>query len=346
MNADESSPHDPTRRFKFHLQEICGCAINPLNRNIIATGGNDNLLVITDIRLDRPVLNLTAHKAAIRGLAWDTRRANFLYTGGGSNDRKLKMWNINSKTLERSVYTGSQICEVLYFDDIDEVITAHGFSSNNICVWTGNGLEKIAELSGHSKRVVHCVKTHNANQILSGSSDQSLRFWDLVPRFGSRFSKDCECQQPAASLLGHCECYERVRNLGPSEILYNEDVAFGEKGVYKDQFEFDANLHPFYARKKWNRKCRNGIPEKSRSRLISWVPDFSKNVEMRQEGKVAHEEQYESEIELEIQNSVNCDSVVETLDVARSEESRDNENILRLCSEGIRRERALGIHFF
>ena len=253
-----------------------------MNKNIIATGGNDNLLVITDIRFDKPIMNITAHKAAIRGLAWNTKKANFLYTGGGSNDRKLKLWNINTKTLENTVYTGSQICEVLYFPEINEVVTAHGFSSNNISIWTPTSLQKIAELSGHSKRVLHCVKTHNSNQILSGSSDQSLRFWDLVPKYKSEYSNECQCQNRIVELLGQCDCFEKVRDFKTVNILYNDQIQFGQEGVYQECMESGTNLHDFYLRKKWNRRCKGNTHNKD---LLSNIPNLYDMIPSEEEEK-------------------------------------------------------------
>jgi hypothetical protein len=317
-----------TKKFKFHKQEICGCAINPLNKNLIATGGNDNLLVVTDIRFEKSLMKLNAHKAAVRGLAWNTRKANFLYTGGGSNDRRLKMWNVNTKSLEKSVYTGSQICEVLYFPDINEVITAHGFSSNNIGVWTPTGLEKIAELSGHSKRVLHCVKTHNSNQILSGSSDQSLRFWDLIPKYDSRYSKECECQNKIIKCFGQCDCFETVKPFSSNDILYNNEVQFGEEGIYQDYMESGSNLHDFYFRKKWNRKCKQS-QENQKNDLLNKIPNLYNLSPIEDNKENLSVEESISDIELEIEYTSTPKKKIENEFWTNTS---DNQEILNLCS--------------
>ena len=36
----------------------------------------------------------SAHKAAIRGLCWDSHNRFHLYSGGGCDDKKLKCWNM------------------------------------------------------------------------------------------------------------------------------------------------------------------------------------------------------------------------------------------------------------
>jgi hypothetical protein len=308
-----------------------------LNKNLIATGGNDNLLVVTDIRFDKPIMNLPAHKAAIRGLAWNTKKANFLYTGGGSNDRKLKLWNVNTKSLEKSVYTGSQICEVLYFPEINEVVTAHGFSSNNIGVWTPTGLQKIAELSGHSKRVLHCVKTHNSNQILSGSSDQSLRFWDLVPKYKSKYSEECECKDRIVELFGQCECFEKIKEFKPINILYNNEVEFGKEGMYQEYIKPGTNLHDLYLRKKWNRKCN--VKKRRKSDLLSEIPGLYE-MSLGEEKENISEVESVSDVELEIDytNGKKEEMIEEVFDL-------DNKNILNLCSDSYGEGSNFGMNF-
>lgn len=286
-------------------------------------------MVVTDIRYEQPILNTQAHKAAIRGLAWNTLKANFLYTGGGSNDRCLKLWNLNSKIVEHTVYTGSQICEVIFFPDLNEVITAHGFSSNNIGVWSGNQLEKIAELSGHSKRVLHCVKTNNSNQILSGSSDQSLRFWDLVPKYDDKYGNECVCEDHVISLFGQCDCYEKIKNVKPLDILYNPNVKFGKKGVYSGFSDFEQNPHPFYIRKKWNRRCKKNT--NLNVNFDQKISDFFP-LQLDQKENIKEVELSESEVELEIRD----DLVVSTKESVKDDMSVysfDNGRILDHCSK-------------
>lgn len=38
-------------------------------------------------------------KGAIRGIGWSKFQHNIFYTGGGKNDKMLKMWNFNKKSL-------------------------------------------------------------------------------------------------------------------------------------------------------------------------------------------------------------------------------------------------------
>lgn len=231
---------------KVHRQEICGISINPFEKNVVASGGNDNMLSVSDLRMGKHFFNVEGHSAAIRGIEWNRLKKNELFTGGGTGDRKLKLWNVHSKEIVRSIYTGSQICKILYMEELDEIVTSHGFSSNNISIWDSKNLHKLAELTGHSKRVLYCVKTHRQNQILSGSADQSLRFWDLVPKYGSKYSKTCICNNEQYCTYNITKCHE---------------VISSKKGIFLGEDE---------KRKKWNRQCLNKQTRPSHNIVEFW----------------------------------------------------------------------------
>ena len=182
VNILDSRIGKVVKSWENHNQGICGLKKNPRSDHIYASGGNDNNVAIFDIRNEKILWKFKAHKAAVRALAWDERHKNRLFTGGGSDDKKLKIWNIISNKCELEKNTNSQICELLYNSKNDEVISSHGFCSNNITVWKKKGLKKIAELKGHEQRVLDIAFSPNKNMIISASSDSSIRFWELFKK--------------------------------------------------------------------------------------------------------------------------------------------------------------------
>ena len=66
----------------------------------LASGGNDNLLMVWDAANDRPTHRITAHQAAVKALAWCPFQANLLATGGGTADRTIKFHNTHTGGLE------------------------------------------------------------------------------------------------------------------------------------------------------------------------------------------------------------------------------------------------------
>ena len=79
---------------------------NPNTNLLFASGSNDNSLIIYDLRIDYPFIKKNAHKAAVRALSWDLNRWNFLFSGGGTDDKYLRSWNVNDLSIEKQIYLG------------------------------------------------------------------------------------------------------------------------------------------------------------------------------------------------------------------------------------------------
>lgn len=79
-----------------HTQEVCGLRWSPDGR-YLASGGNDNVVNVWEAS-GRNVHKYTSHTAAVKALAWCPWHASTLATGGGTDDRSIKLWNINHAT--------------------------------------------------------------------------------------------------------------------------------------------------------------------------------------------------------------------------------------------------------
>lgn len=85
---------------------------------------------------DRKVLRvLCLQQAAVKALAWCPFERNLLATGGGTADRCIKFWNGANGALLNSVDTGSQVCSLLWSKHEKELLSSHGFSENQLCLW-------------------------------------------------------------------------------------------------------------------------------------------------------------------------------------------------------------------
>lgn len=90
-----------------HEQEICGLKWSP-NGQQLASGANDNLLHIWD-RGGSMLHRVTAHQAAVKGLAWCPFQSNLLASGGGTADRCIRFTNTHTGCVLNSIDTGSQV---------------------------------------------------------------------------------------------------------------------------------------------------------------------------------------------------------------------------------------------
>eukprot|EP00939_MAST-03C_sp_MAST-3C-sp1_P002915 g2915.t1 len=177
-----------------HRQEVCGLSWSP-DGNTLASGGNDNLLCLWDARRTggrrgnatpneiAPRKTLSEHVAAVKALAWCPFQRNVLASGGGTADKTIKFWNTSNGACLNSVDTKSQVCALLWNPNEKELLSSHGFSDNQLCLWKYPSMNKITELTGHTARVLHLAMGPRADIVCSAGADETLRFWNV---FGGR----------------------------------------------------------------------------------------------------------------------------------------------------------------
>jgi len=177
--------------FLGHEQEVCGLKWSP-DGSLLASGGNDNLLNIWEGSKvsDTPKYSLNQHQAAVKALAWCPWQSGLLASGGGTADRTLKFWNTSTGQCVNSIDTQSQVCSIQWSKHDKELVTSHGFSKNQLCVWKYPSMVKVAELTGHTSRVLHMAQSPDGTTICSGAGDETLRFWKVFEAPQSKGKKD------------------------------------------------------------------------------------------------------------------------------------------------------------
>lgn len=193
---DIRAPDDAFQVLKGHTQEVCGLAWSPDCR-LLASGSNDNTARVWDsCALRRPgcpvgdggaaernssLYTMSAHKAAVKALAWSPHTRGLLATGGGTADKCIRMWSTSSGKQLKCVDTGSQVCALAWCPNVDEIVSTHGFSRNEIVVWKYPSMTKVASLTGHQFRVLFLALSPDGRTAVTGAGDETLRFWSLFP---------------------------------------------------------------------------------------------------------------------------------------------------------------------
>ena len=199
-NFDVRKKYANISSIKKHKQEICSLKYS-IEGDLLASGGNDNTVYIWDIRnLQNNLFNFilsdnnnnyinshevrpyavnNLHHGAIKGMAWCPWKRHILATGGGSRDKSIKIFSCDHSKLIKNIYTGSQVCALLWNTREKELISSHGYNKNQIIIWNYEQNKKVCELKGHMNRVLYLANSPDESTLCSGSGDETLRFWQI-----------------------------------------------------------------------------------------------------------------------------------------------------------------------
>eukprot|EP01056_Protomagalhaensia_sp_Gyna25_P003420 Protomagalhaensia_sp_Gyna_25__3419@NODE_308_length_3960_cov_111_493497_g239_i0_p1_GENE_NODE_308_length_3960_cov_111_493497_g239_i0NODE_308_length_3960_cov_111_493497_g239_i0_p1_ORF_typecomplete_len451_score62_97ANAPC4_WD40/PF12894_7/5e12ANAPC4_WD40/PF12894_7/0_18ANAPC4_WD40/PF12894_7/6_6e08ANAPC4_WD40/PF12894_7/1_3e05WD40/PF00400_32/0_0062WD40/PF00400_32/1_6WD40/PF00400_32/0_033WD40/PF00400_32/0_023WD40/PF00400_32/2_9e09Ge1_WD40/PF16529_5/0_018Ge1_WD40/PF16529_5/2e02Ge1_WD40/PF16529_5/5_8e02Ge1_ len=155
----------------------------------LASGGNDNKVYIWDFGYQSPIARLSVHQAAVKALTWAPCPVPLLVSGGGTNDRSIRLWDIACKKELATCETESQVCNLFWSPATLEVISSHGYTLNQVNVWDLRqvatdrqdqkplGFRKLATLTGHTARVLYMAPSPDGGQICTAAGDGTVRLW-------------------------------------------------------------------------------------------------------------------------------------------------------------------------
>jgi cell division cycle 20-like protein 1 (cofactor of APC complex) len=185
LNRDIRSSTPFISKLQGHKQEICGLKWSP-DEQQLCSGGNDNKLMVWNTKSVNPVLKFSDHIAAVKAVAWSPHQHGLLASGGGTADRNIRFRNTLTGETLRSVDTGSQVCNLIFGKTINELVSTHGYSFNEINIWKYPKMEKVSTLMGHTMRVLYLTMSPDGSTIVTGAGDETLRFWNVFPSTKSR----------------------------------------------------------------------------------------------------------------------------------------------------------------
>lgn len=179
-----------------HNAEVCGIEYK-LDGQQFASGGNDNLVCIWDVRQChsssshiQPLFAKTNHRAAVKALSWCPYQASLLATGGGSSDKTINFWNTTTGARVNTIETGSQISSLNWGYAAGtgmEIVATHGFPTNNISLFNYPTLQKTGEITGaHDSRILSGCLSPDSLTLATVAGDENLKFWSIFDLYKSR----------------------------------------------------------------------------------------------------------------------------------------------------------------
>jgi len=171
-----------------HTQEVCGLKWSPSNE-YLASGSNDNTVRVW--KSGSPISReLKGHGSAVKALDWCPWRINVLATGGGSKDKSIRVWDVESGRAVKKVDVSSQVCALVYSRKYKEIITGHGFQDNDLRVWKASDMRLITRFGGHESRVLHMALSPDQCTLVSLGADESLKFWKMAEAPVKEYKRD------------------------------------------------------------------------------------------------------------------------------------------------------------
>eukprot|EP01137_Pigoraptor_chileana_P013726 Opistho-2@67564 len=185
---DLRAPGNFTSKLEGHRQEVCGLRWSP-DEEQLASGGNDNKLFVWGRTHTTPIQRFAEHTAAVKAIAWSPHQHGLLASGGGTADRCIRFWNTVTGQALQHTDTGSQVCNLVWSKTVNEIVSTHGYSQNQIVVWKYPSMRQIATLTGHTYRVLYLAMSPDGQTIVTGAGDETLRFWNVFSKSRSPQNK-------------------------------------------------------------------------------------------------------------------------------------------------------------
>ncbi|CAK7208217.1 substrate-specific activator of APC-dependent proteolysis [Sporothrix curviconia] len=180
-HRDVRAPDQWLRKLVGHKQEVCGLKWN-CEDGQLASGGNDNKLMVWDKLSETPLWKFSDHTAAVKAIAWSPHQRGLLASGGGTADRRIIFHDTLRGTVVNEIDTGSQVCNLAWSKNSNEIVSTHGYSQNQIVVWKYPSMTQVVSLTGHTYRVLYLAMSPDGRVVVTGAGDETLRFWNVFGR--------------------------------------------------------------------------------------------------------------------------------------------------------------------
>lgn len=137
----------------------------------------------------------------MKALAWCPWQPSTLASGGGTADRYIRFWNCNTGSCFNIIDTKSQVCALQWSTTYKEFISGHGYANNQLVIWKYPSMTKVAELTGHTARVLHLAMSPDGTTVLSAGADETLRLWKCFAPDPIRKKKEEKDSKATVSLF-------------------------------------------------------------------------------------------------------------------------------------------------
>ncbi|KAK3165317.1 hypothetical protein QOZ80_1AG0031720 [Eleusine coracana subsp. coracana] len=167
--------HYPVVEMSNRSKLSCICW-NSYMKNHIASSDFEGIVQVWDVTRSQVFVEMREHERRVWSVDFSTVDPTKLVSG--SDDGSVKLWDMNQAGSVGTIRTRANVCSVQFQSDSARSIAIGSADHKIYCYDLRNIRAPYCTLVGHSKTVSY-VKYLNASTLVSASTDNSMKLWDL-----------------------------------------------------------------------------------------------------------------------------------------------------------------------
>jgi WD40 repeat protein len=93
----------------------------------------------------------------------------------------IRVWNAETGETIGDVNSGSQVCNLFWNEEYNEILSTHGFSQHQLALWRGSDLALMAQFYEHKQRVLFMAPSPDGTRVATAAPNDGLRIWKMFP---------------------------------------------------------------------------------------------------------------------------------------------------------------------
>ncbi|KAJ7566940.1 hypothetical protein O6H91_02G124600 [Diphasiastrum complanatum] len=156
--------------------KISSVCWNSYIKSYVASSDYEGVVQLWDTTMSQTLMEYKEHKKRVWSV--DFSHADPTKLASGSDDFSVKLWSINQETSIGTIKTAANICCVQFPANSPHLLACGSADYKVYCYDLRNTKDPICVLGGHKKAVSY-VRFVNPTTILSASTDNTLKLWNL-----------------------------------------------------------------------------------------------------------------------------------------------------------------------
>ncbi|CAI2716970.1 caspase family protein [Nitrospina watsonii] len=168
------------RTFTGHTSAVLPAAFSPDGQYALS-GSQDNTLKLWEVATGKEIRTFTGHEGFVVSVAFSP---DGRYALSGSHDKTLKLWEVATGK-EIRTFTGhtkhTKSVNSVAFSPDGRYALSSGGGDKTLKLWEVETGREIRTIRGHKRGVIYVAFSPDGRYALSGSTDGTLKLWDLSP---------------------------------------------------------------------------------------------------------------------------------------------------------------------